>query len=69
MTQCNLKDMESMTEEEYLAQYKPSDYERPSVTVDFYDNPQSASCYDPDQERRASGAGQMGNTGWIRGDG
>ena len=49
MTQCNLKDMESMTEEEYLAQ--------------------SASCYDPDQERRASGAGQMGNTGWIRGDG
>ena len=35
MTQCNLKDMESMTEEEYLAQYKPSDYERPSVTVDM----------------------------------
>ena len=26
---------ESMTEEEYLAQYKPSDYERPSVTVDM----------------------------------
>ena len=35
MTQCNLKDMESMTEEEYLAQYKLSDYERPSVTVDM----------------------------------
>ena len=36
MTQSNQKtDMTSMTEEEYLAQYKPSDYERPSVTVDM----------------------------------
>lgn len=36
MTQSNQKiDMASMTEEEYLAQYKPSDYERPSVTVDM----------------------------------
>ena len=36
MTQSNQKiDMASMTEEEYLAQYKPSDYARPSVTVDM----------------------------------
>ena len=26
---------DDMTEEEFLAQYKPGDYERPSVTVDM----------------------------------
>ena len=31
----NMKSYEEMTEEEFLAQYKPGDYERPSVTVDM----------------------------------
>lgn len=30
-----MKNYEDMTEEEFLAQYKPGDYERPSVTVDM----------------------------------
>ena len=30
-----MKSYEEMTEEEFLAQYKPGDYERPSVTVDM----------------------------------
>ena len=67
MTQCNLKDMESMTEEEYLAQYKLSDYERPSVTVDML-------IFTITRNQRLAmilikRGGQMGNTGWIRGDG
>lgn len=31
----NNTEMAAMTEEEYLAQYRPSDYDRPSVTVDM----------------------------------
>lgn len=30
-----LRNADGLTEEEFLAQYKPSDYERPSVTVDM----------------------------------
>lgn len=30
-----LRDKNGLTEEEFLKQYKPSDYERPSVTVDM----------------------------------
>lgn len=30
-----LRNSDGLTEEEFLAQYKPSDYERPSVTVDM----------------------------------
>ena len=30
-----LKDKNGLTEEEFLRQYKPGDYERPSVTVDI----------------------------------
>lgn len=35
MEQQPLRDKRGLTEEEYLAQYKPSAYERPSVTVDI----------------------------------
>ena len=30
-----LRDKNGLTEEEFLKNYKPSDYERPSVTVDM----------------------------------
>ena len=31
----NIRNKDGLTEEEFLKQYKPSDYERPSVTVDM----------------------------------
>ena len=35
MEQNQLRNKQGLTEEEFLAQYKPSDYPRPSVTVDM----------------------------------
>lgn len=35
MTDKNIRDKNGLTEEEYLKQYRPGDYDRPSVTVDM----------------------------------
>ena len=56
-----LVDKNGLTEEEYLKNYRPGDYERPSVTVDML-------IFAVDKKKKSSLPGLLGAAGRICGN-